>query len=102
MNVLLGFLVFVGCVYLFFSLFGRLILKYGMKFLIKRAGKSMEAQTRNFHQHAENSSPFEDKVYVDRDTKVSIPKNKKDPKQNSTEGSVVEEVEFEDIWSLWG
>jgi len=89
--------IFLFAVAIFMRIFGRPIMRYLMKVLVKRAQADMEQQARNYEQYV-NGNPFEDNVYVDEDVKVSVKRGDPEPEQKaSIDPNMIETVEFEDI-----
>lgn len=83
---------------LFFRLFGKPLSKFLLRYFIKRAQKDMERQSRTYEQYVQGHSPFEDNIYVDEQTRVSIKRGQKQPaKPVEIDDAMIEEVEFEDL-----
>lgn len=84
---------------LFMRLFGKPISKFLLRYFIKRAQKDMERQSRVYEQYVQGHSPFEDSIYVDENTRVSIQRgqNEAAPKPRDINDALIEEVEFEDL-----
>lgn len=101
--ILLKFIgwVFVGllALSLFLRLFGRPIGKFLLRYFIKRAQKDLERQSQVYDQYVQGHSPFEDSVFVDENTRVSIRRGQQEAeaKQTQLDESIIEEVEFEDL-----
>jgi hypothetical protein len=86
--------------WLFFKLFGKALSRWAIKMFVRRAQRSMDEQSRQYHQYAQDYSPFEENVYIEDDVRVSIRKGSKpDPGKDRRDISnlPVEEVEFEYI-----
>ena len=89
---------FYLAVYLFFKVFGPFLRKRLMKFIVKKAQEDLNRQTRAYEQYAEGYSPFEDNVFIDDETKVSIKKEQQVKKEKPhIDPEFIEEVDFEDI-----
>ena len=84
---------------MFIRLFGKPIMRFLMKKLVKRAQKDVDRQSQTYQQYAEGYTPFEESVYVEDDVKVSIRRgNKPDPsKKPDLQELPIETVDFEDI-----
>ena len=85
---------------LFFRIFGRPLLKLFARYVVKKAQQDMAKQQQVYENYVRNHSPFEDNVYVDGDTKVTMRRGKKAQtakKQAPLDEQLIEEVEFEDI-----
>lgn len=87
------------CLFLFFRIFGPMITKYLLRYFIKKAQQDMDRQSQVYQQYAEGHSPFEDSVYVNDETRVSMRRGQKaEAKRNKgIDDSMIEEVDFEDI-----
>ncbi|MEZ4826215.1 MAG: hypothetical protein R3C61_07955 [Bacteroidia bacterium] len=94
MNVLLGlFGLFFG-VYLIFRLFGRQIIQFGLKQIIVRLVKDAENQSFQFYKNY-GEDAFNQQVFVDKEMKVTTPKNAQ--KKPVTADEIAEDVDFEEI-----
>lgn len=100
----LGYLVLIvfGTYLLFWlvwKLFGKRIMQYAAKTLIKKAQQDMDRQSRAYQQHVQDYTPFEENVYVEDDVKVSIRRGSKhDPeKKPDLKDLSIETVEYEDL-----
>ena len=84
---------------LFFRLFGKPLSKFLLRYFIKRAQKDMERQSRAYEQYVQGHSPFEDNIYVDENTRVSIKRGQTETATKPVEldDAMIEEVEFEDL-----
>ena len=89
MNALLWFLGIIFGFYLFFSLFGRLLLKMGFRFLAKKAAQSMQQQSRQY-EDTFSSTPFEEKINTPSGEQVVIKKEEKPKPPKSAFGKVVD------------
>ena len=96
--VLILFGIYVGF-YVIWKLFGKSITRFMFKKVVDQAQKSMNEQSRQYHQYAEGHSPFEDRIYVEDDVKVTIRRGDKHDKNEKPDlhSLPVEEVDFEDI-----
>lgn len=96
--ILILFGIYVGF-YVIWKLFGRLISQSLVKFVMKRAQKSMNDQSRQYQRYAQDHSPFEENVYIEDDIKVSIRRGAQQERNEKPKVSQlpVEEVDFEDI-----
>lgn len=91
------FVVTFGLV-LFFRIFGKPIMRYMMRILVKKAQADLERQSQVYEQYVDGHSPFEDSVYVDQDVKVSVKRgNQEKPTKAELDPTMIETVEYEDI-----
>ncbi|HHG85921.1 MAG TPA: hypothetical protein ENJ82_14335 [Bacteroidetes bacterium] len=98
LKLLFWIVVIYAALFFFFRVFGPLIAKYLLRTFVKRAQDDLNKQTRAYERYAEGHSPFEDNVFLDDDTKVSIRKNQSQKeKKVSLDADMIEEVEFEDV-----
>lgn len=89
--------IFLFGLMIFMRIFGRPIMRYIMKTLVKRAQADMDQQSRNYEQYV-NGNPFEDNVYVDEEVKVSVKRGTPEPEQKaSLDPTMIETVDYEDI-----
>ncbi len=96
----LGWVFFITLILvLFLRVFGRPLLKLFARYVAKKAQQDLEKQQRTYDQYVRGHSPFEDNVYVNEDTRVSIRRGKKNEQEKKAviDDSFIEEVEFEDI-----
>ena len=83
---------------LFLRIFGRPIMRYAMKVLVKKAQADLDRQSRVYEQYVDGHSPFEDSVYVDDKVKVSVKRGQdKKAAKKEIDPSMIETVEFEDV-----
>lgn len=90
----------IFCLILFLRIFGKPLLRLFARYVVKKAQQDMERQQQVYNNYVKNHSPFEDNVYVNEDTRVSIRRGKKQEaaqKQTAIDESFIEEVEFEDF-----
>ena len=82
----------------FLRLFGRPIMRYLMRYLVKKAQADLDRQSKVYDQYVDGYSPFEDNVYVDDNVKVSMKRGQKEKSGKSElDPSMIETVEFEDV-----
>ncbi len=94
MTTLLWIIGIILAINITFRLFGRQILSFGMKQLVKRLAKQSEAQSQAYaKQYADEEN--RQHIYVDRDVKVSAPKSHQEKKINEDE--IAEDIEFEEL-----
>ena len=83
---------------LFLRIFGRPIMRYLMKILVKRAQADLDRQSKIYEEYVHGHSPFEDNIYVDDNVKVSVKRGDKEaPKKKEIDPSMIETVDFEDV-----
>lgn len=86
---------------LFFRFFGRPIMKLALRYFIKKAQGDLNRQSQVYEQFVDGHSPFEDSVYVDAETRVSMRKDAKDKEKDKEkvviDETIIETVDFEDI-----
>lgn len=101
--VLLKFVLILLSIYMGFwllwKIFGKAVMRYLMKSVVKRAQANMDQQSQFYQRHAEEYSPFEDSVYVEDDVKVSIRRgNKHGPNEKpDIKDLSIETVDYEDV-----
>lgn len=83
---------------LIFRLFGKQIMTWLVKRLVKKAQKDMEEQSRRYEQYAE-ASPMEENVYYKDDIKVTVRRGQveKNEKKKEVDIAEIEEVDWEDL-----
>ena len=85
--------IFLG-ISLTFRFFGKQIMQFALKAVIKRLAKNVEEQSQQYQRnYAEDA--FHEHVYVDHDIKVSAPKY--DSRKAVTADDIAEDVDFEEI-----
>ncbi|MEM7035423.1 MAG: hypothetical protein AAF570_00510 [Bacteroidota bacterium] len=101
--ILVKFFFWVLVIYLSLFVFVRFILpiitRYAFRYVIKKAQQDMDRQSRIYQQYAEGHSPFEDNIYINDDTRVSIKRGQKneDSKKSGLDPDMIEDVNYEDI-----
>lgn len=85
--------VFFG-IYMFFRVFGRVIIQFFLKEVLKKVVKEAENQQMDYERFYDGGA-FQENVYVDEEIKVSVPKEKSKPKISPDE--IAEDIDFEDI-----
>lgn len=94
MEILLWPLGILFGIYLTFRLFGRQILTFGMKQVLKRLVKDAEAQSSYFRQHY-GGDAFNEQVFQDEEIKVSSPRHQS--KKQVSADEIAEDVDFEEV-----
>ena len=84
---------------MFLRFFGRPLMRWFLKFVLRRAQKDLERQSRVYDEFVEGHSPYADSVMVDDQTRVTIKKEsaKRTQRKSSLDDGLIEEVEFEDL-----
>ncbi|RMG69317.1 MAG: hypothetical protein D6722_10665 [Bacteroidetes bacterium] len=93
MNALLWILAFFVGTTVFFRLFGRRLMQYGLRQIMRRLIKDAEAQSRAYQRNYDDGR--EAHVYVDQEIKVSAPRS--GGRREVSEDDIVEDIEYEDV-----
>ena len=94
MNFFIGIFFFFFTLYIVFRIFGRQIIQFVLKQILRRVVKDAENQTRQYRQNYE-STPFEESIFVSDELKVNSPKHKQ--KKAITADEIAEDIDFEDV-----
>jgi hypothetical protein len=90
------FILFLLGTWLFFRLFGRQVLAWGLRFLVRKAEADVQRQREAFEQNY-NRTPYGDAT-IERDgVKVSVAANKKQKSAAAALNEVAEEVDYQEI-----
>lgn len=87
------FVFFMGS-WLIFRIFGRVIVQFLLREVLKKFTQGAENQFMDYERFYEGGA-FRQNVYVDEEVKVSAPKQKEKPRVKADE--IAEDIEFEDI-----
>ena len=79
--------------YLVFRVFGRTIMGFLIQKLMKRVAKDMQDGSRAYQRNY-SGNPYEEKVSIDQEVDLSIPKNK--PSAQISKEEIVEDIDFEE------
>ena len=93
MNALFWFFAIIFGIYLFFILFGRVLMNFGLRYLVKKAQENMNQQS-DAYRDTFSSTPFEEKVTMKDGSEVVIPKEEKKKENLSKFG---DSVEYEEL-----
>ncbi|MEL6252888.1 MAG: hypothetical protein AAFR87_12820 [Bacteroidota bacterium] len=94
MSFLLWTLGIILAINLTIRLFGKRILTFGMKRVMKKLMKDAEKQAQAYQKNY-GKGDFRQNVYVDNEVKVSAPKY--DDKKDIRVEEIAEEIEYEEI-----
>lgn len=84
---------------LFFRVFGRPIMRFALRYFIKKAQEDLNRQSRIYEQYVDGHSPFEDSVYVQENVRVTVKRGQQEKEKEKAplDDSIIETVEFEDV-----
>ena len=94
MGFLFWLFVFFFSSWLFFRVFGRVIVQYLLREVLKKVANEAGNQKKGYERFFEGRA-FREKVYVDEEEKKSAPQNKEKRKVSPDE--IAEDIDFEDI-----
>ena len=94
MSFLLWTLGIILAINLTIRLFGKRILTFGMKRVMRKLMKDAEKQAQAYQRNYDEGN-FRQNVYVDNEVKVSAPKY--DDKKDIRVEEIAEEIEYEEI-----
>lgn len=94
MGFLFWLFVFFFGSWLIFRIFGRVIVQFLLREVLKKVSKGVENQHMDYERFYEGGA-FRQNVYVDDEVKVSAPKQQEKPKVKADE--IAEDIDFEDI-----
>ncbi len=92
--ILFWIFTFFFTVYVAFRLFGRQIVRFLLKQILKKVAKDTQNKAEAFHRNY-GRNPYEEHVYVNDGIEISKPKH--NPNNNVDIDEIVEDIEFEDV-----
>ena len=94
MKFLLTVLLIFASISIIFRLFGRYIIQFVMRSVMKRMVKEAENQRMQYEKNYEQS-PFTDNLYMDKELKVT--QSKGEQKKSISADEIAEDIEFEEL-----
>ena len=77
-----------------FRLFGRQIVQYSLRTLMKRLLRNAQEASQTYERNYEQS-PFQEQVYSDQEIKVSAPRQR--GRKDISEDQIAEDIEYEEV-----
>lgn len=94
MKFLLTVLLIFASISIIFRLFGRYIIQFVMRSVMKRMVKEAENQRMQYEKNYEQS-PFKENLYMDKEMKVT--QSKGEQKKSISADEIAEDIEFEEL-----
>ena len=77
-----------------FRLFGRQIVQYSLRALMKRLLRNAQEASHTYERNYEQN-PFQEQVYADQEIKVSAPR--KPGRKDVSEDQIAEDIDYEEV-----